>query len=148
MVVAEGLADPEVGEDRGGDPAVERFEGGRGGDGDQQVGAVEDLAHVPVHEPEVGRRVELADQLLEGELLQVRGVFARLGAELEEHLATRVETGVLDQPAQYVGPSAGGGHQGWAAKTRVSRPASGAGRRREKGSAASTTKSAPAPTPS
>lgn len=111
VVVAERLADPEVGEDRGGDPAVEGFEGGRGGDGDQEVGAVEDLAHVPVHETEVGGRVEFAHQLLEGELLQVRGVFARLGAELEEHLAARVEAGVVDQPPQDVGPfGPGGGH--------------------------------------
>lgn len=104
MVVAEGLADPEVGEDDGGDPAVQRLQGGRGADGDQQVGGVQDLAHVPVHQTEVGGRAagEPLHQLLVRQFLDVRGVLARLGAQLQQHLAVRVQLRVPDEPVQQV----------------------------------------------
>ncbi|CAM5227761.1 hypothetical protein STENM327S_08722 [Streptomyces tendae] len=77
---------------------MQGFEGSRGADGDQQVGAVQDLAHVPVDQAEVGRRVGPLHQLLVGQLLDVRGVFAGLGAELEQHLALGMQARVPDQP--------------------------------------------------
>lgn len=104
MVVAEGLADPEVGEDDGGDPAVQRLQGGRGADGDQQVGGVEDLAHVPVHQTEVGGRAtgEPLHQLLVRQFLDVRGVLARPGAQFQQDLTVRVQLRVPDDAVQQV----------------------------------------------
>ena len=104
MVVAEGLPDPEVGEDDGGNAPVQRLQGGRGRDRDQQVGAVEQLAHVPVDEAEVGRQfaAQPIGELLVGQFLDVRGVLAGLGAQLQQHLAPRVQPGVLDEAAQQV----------------------------------------------
>ncbi len=53
------------------------------------------------------------DQFLVGQLLDVRGVFAGLGAQLEQYLAARVETGVLDRPVeQVVAVPAVVGHRG------------------------------------
>nr|BBJ51258.1 hypothetical protein SAVMC3_38870 [Streptomyces avermitilis] len=103
-MVAERLAHPEVRQDDGGDAAVQGLQGRRGADRDEQVGAVEDLAHVSVHQTEVGRETvgKPLRQLLVGQLLDVRGVLARLGAQLEQHLAVRVQAGVLDQPVQQV----------------------------------------------
>src|SRR5690606_10467256 len=103
VVVAERLAHPEVGEHGGGDAAVQRLQGGGGADGDEQVGAVQDLAHVAVDEAEVGGQGGAPGQLLVGHLLDVRGVFAGPGAQLQQHLALRVAAGVPHQPVQQVG---------------------------------------------
>lgn len=137
VVVAERLAHPEVGEDRGGDRPVQRLQGGRGADGDQQVGAVQDLAHVAVDQAEVLRqRSPVAGEPLVGDLLQVRGVLAGLGAQLEQHLALRVGAGVADEPVQQVGAV---GAAAWAPRAGRRRPPctggcrnrpGGAGRRR------------------
>ncbi len=102
MVVAERLADPEVGEDRGGDAAVQGLQRGGGADRDQQGGAVQGLAPVPVDQAGGGRQAGLLGQLLVGQLLDVGGVFAGLGAQLEQHLAFGVQPGVPDQPVQQV----------------------------------------------
>lgn len=113
MVVAEPLADAEVGQHDGGDTAVQGLQGGRRADGHQEVGAVEHIAHVPVHQAEVGGELLALDQLLVGQLLDVRGVFAGLGAQLEQHLAVGVETGVLYRPVeQVVAVPAVVGHRG------------------------------------
>ncbi|ARZ68270.1 hypothetical protein SMD11_2621 [Streptomyces albireticuli] len=104
MVVAEGLADAEVGEDDGGDAQVEGFQGGRGADRHQQVRTGEDLAHVPVHQTAVGRQAarQAGGQLLVREFLDVRGVLTGLAAELDEHLPPGVQAGVLGRAAQEV----------------------------------------------
>ena len=71
-----------------------------------QVGAVQDLAHVPVHQAAVGGQSagQLGAELLVGQFLDVRGVLAGLAAELDQHLAVGVLAGVLDGPAQQVRP--------------------------------------------
>ncbi|CAM5544439.1 hypothetical protein STENM223S_05202 [Streptomyces tendae] len=58
---------------------------------------------MPVDEVEVGRRVGPLHQLLVGQFLDVRGVFAGPGAQLEQHLALGVQAGVPDQPVEEVG---------------------------------------------
>ncbi len=105
VVVPVGLAHPEVGEDGGGNGPVQGFERRRGRDGDQQIRTVQDLPHVPVDQPEVGRQRAggLPGEPLVRELLQVSGVLTGARAELEQHLTARVEPGVPDQPAQYIG---------------------------------------------
>ncbi|UNO40256.1 hypothetical protein KGS77_12545 [Streptomyces sp. MST-110588] len=106
VVVAQGFADAQVGEDGGGDAAVQGLQCGGGADRHQQVGAVQDLAHVPVHQAAVGGQPagEPADQLLVREFLDVRGVLARLAAQLDQHLPPGVPAGVSDGPAQQVHP--------------------------------------------
>lgn len=105
VVVAEGFAHTEVGEDRRRYPAVQRLQRGRRGDGHQQVGAVQNLAHVPVHQTEVGRETagQLLGELLVRKLFEVRRVLARTGAQLQQHFSAGVQAGVLDEPSQQVG---------------------------------------------
>ncbi len=104
VVVAEDFPYAEVGEDGGGDAAVQRLQGGGGADGDQQVGAVEDLAHVPVHQAAVGGQSAggLGGELLVREFLDVRGVLAGLAAQLDQHLAFGVLAGVFHGAAQQI----------------------------------------------
>ncbi len=69
---------------------------------------------MPVHQAEVGRQPagQPLRELLVGQFLDVRGVLARLGAQLEQHLAARVQPGVLDEPAQQVGAVGARGRYG------------------------------------
>ncbi len=104
VVVAEDFADAEVGEDGGGDAAVQGFQGGGRADGHQEVGAVQDLAHVPVCEAAVGGQAagEAGGQFLVREFLDVCGVFAGFAAQLDQHLAAGVAPGVRGGAAQEV----------------------------------------------
>ncbi|CAM5664275.1 hypothetical protein SMICM304S_00774 [Streptomyces microflavus] len=90
---------------------MQGLQGGGRGDGDQEVGAVQDLAHVPVHQAEVGRQAagQPLRELLVGQFLDVRGVLAGLGAQLQQHLAAGVQPGVLDEPAERVPLQVGAG---------------------------------------
>ena len=102
VVVAERLTHPEVAQHDGRDAAVQGLQRGRGADRDQQVRTVQDLAHVPVDELEVGRKVGALGQLLVRQFLDVRGVLAGLGAQLEQHLALGVQLGVLHEAVQQI----------------------------------------------
>ncbi len=150
VVVAEGFAYAQVAEHRRRHTPVQGLHGGRGRHGDQQVGAVEDLAHVPVHEAQVGRQRKGAGEPLVRQLLDVRGVLAGLGAQLQQHLAARVQPGVPGEPAQQVEPLRPGRRHG-RLRGEHHRVPPGTGRYGvppRNGRAASTTGDASAPTPS
>lgn len=104
VVVAERLADAEIGEDGRRDPPVQGLQGGGGADRDQQVRAVQHLAHVPVDQAAVGGQAarQPGHQLLVRQFLDVRGVLAGLAAQLDQHLAVRVQPRVPGGPAQQV----------------------------------------------